>query len=225
MSGPQYLLWIDLETTGTDLAQDRILEIGAIVTDFDLNEQEHYHGIVRLAPDEPDALIADPVVRDMHTRNGLLDDCFTSPYAKPLHEHTAPLVELVAPYLNPKITLAGSGVSYFDRRFLDEGFPRLTERLNYWSVDFGVVRRFLRDIAGIEVTGRAPREKRHRALDDLEDHLAEARNIVGYLQMIRRLSTEPDSGQALADIAETLGRISEVLEANVSVTGFRVDTR
>ena len=225
MPGPQYLLWIDLETTGTDLAQDRILEIGAIVTDSDLNEEEHYHGIVRLTPDEPDATISDPVVRNMHTRNGLLDDCLTSPYAKPLHEHAAPLVELVTPYLNPKITLAGSGVSHFDRRFLDEWFPRLTERLNYWSVDVGVVRRFLRDIAGIEVTGRVPREKRHRALDDIEDHLAEARNISEYLQMLHRLSTEPYSARSLADIAGSLDTIAGVLEANVSVAGFRVDTR
>ena len=40
------LLWIDLEMTGLDVKKDRIIEVAAIVTDFDFNEIATYESVV-----------------------------------------------------------------------------------------------------------------------------------------------------------------------------------
>ena len=42
------LLWIDLEMTGLDPERDRILEVAAIATDWDLKELAQYEGIVKV---------------------------------------------------------------------------------------------------------------------------------------------------------------------------------
>jgi len=44
------LLWIDLEMTGLDPVKDRILEIAAIVTDWDLNELATYEAVKKVGP-------------------------------------------------------------------------------------------------------------------------------------------------------------------------------
>ena len=47
------LLWIDLEMTGLDPEKDRILEIGAIATDWEFNRIAEMTAVVKV----PDALI------------------------------------------------------------------------------------------------------------------------------------------------------------------------
>ena len=42
------LLWIDLEMTGLSPEEDRILEVAAIITDWDLEEKATYTGIVKV---------------------------------------------------------------------------------------------------------------------------------------------------------------------------------
>ena len=43
---PQNLIWIDLEMTGLDTFQDRVIEIATIVTDKDLNIIEEHINIM-----------------------------------------------------------------------------------------------------------------------------------------------------------------------------------
>src|SRR6185503_11913567 len=64
----QYVCHIDLETTGnTD--KYTIIEIGAVMTDRDLNELDH----MQITTHYPIDLVKflDPVVQEMHTKNGL----------------------------------------------------------------------------------------------------------------------------------------------------------
>ena len=42
------LLWVDLEMTGLDPAEDRICEVAAIATDMDLNEIARFEAIVKV---------------------------------------------------------------------------------------------------------------------------------------------------------------------------------
>jgi oligoribonuclease len=70
------LLWLDVETTGLDPNKDRLLEVAALVTDlatpFDI-EGEPVEGVFPVA--EEDAKKFDPFIIEMHTKNGLLDEC------------------------------------------------------------------------------------------------------------------------------------------------------
>ena len=42
------ILWMDLEMTGLDPIEDRILEVAVIATDWDFNEIATYEGIVKV---------------------------------------------------------------------------------------------------------------------------------------------------------------------------------
>ena len=42
------LLWVDLEMTGLDPAQDRILEVAAIVTDWNMEELGTFTAVVKV---------------------------------------------------------------------------------------------------------------------------------------------------------------------------------
>ena len=66
------LVWTDLEMTGLDPARDRIVEIATLVTDDELEVLAEGPDLVIATA--PEALAAmDDVVRQMHTRSGLLD--------------------------------------------------------------------------------------------------------------------------------------------------------
>ena len=46
----EHLLWVDLEMTGLDPVEDRILEVAAIVTDWDFKEIATYEAAVQVGP-------------------------------------------------------------------------------------------------------------------------------------------------------------------------------
>ena len=65
------LFWVDLETTGLDEKNGRVLEYAVVLTDLELNELASIEGIVKQDVDEATALM-DDYCRNMHTDNGLL---------------------------------------------------------------------------------------------------------------------------------------------------------
>ena len=66
------LVWIDCEMTGLDLGADALIEVAALVTDFDLNVLgEGVDIVVKPPPEALDQM--DDFVRNMHTVSGLLD--------------------------------------------------------------------------------------------------------------------------------------------------------
>ena len=44
---PTHVLWVDLEMTGVSPTEDYILEVAAIVTDWDFNEVASYEGVIK----------------------------------------------------------------------------------------------------------------------------------------------------------------------------------
>jgi len=205
-----YLLWLDLETTGLDLAQDRILEVGAILTDSDLREIASYHDVLHWPRETLDALITSDYVHEMHTDNGLLADCTAE--AATLPDVTSGLLQLLnyVPDRRP-ITLAGSGVSHFDLLWLRKWLPRVAEALTYYTVDIGVVRRYMRNVVGLPEPDREPLP--HRALQDARLHLAEARTYRDLLRESHDIANGREDGQveALQAIAENTREVAESL--------------
>ncbi|HUW00877.1 MAG TPA: exonuclease domain-containing protein [Acidimicrobiales bacterium] len=191
MPEAKHLLWFDLETTGTDEAEDKILEVGSILTGVDppFETLSEFSGVVHYPATV--AHLMNDFVLEMHTGNGLLEAVERSPLS--LVEVEAMLIEsvLVPNGAKPhRVLLAGSGVSHFDRRFVHRQMPTLEAWLQYPHLDVGVIRR------GLWLAGRGdlvPESgdgdlKNHRGLDDARMHLAEWR---AYAAMIDQFVHHP----------------------------------
>jgi|HubBroStandDraft_2_1064218.scaffolds.fasta_scaffold18594_6 oligoribonuclease len=173
----EFLLWMDLETTGTDEHKDEILEVACVLTDSNLAELSSYE--TTIWPDgwdHDDGLpeTIDSYVFQMHTKNGLWEDCAQQGITLAQAQHDIAIrLRLTG---RPQYVLAGSGVSHFDRRFLDAQMPLVTEWLKYYSIDVGVLRRTLRLIGCGDLVPDGPENKAHRAMADIRSHLDELRH-------------------------------------------------
>lgn len=162
--------WLDLETTGSDERQDKILEIGIAISGLDFHPVATFERVIGITQHARDAA---PVrVREMHDANGLWAEAMASTNEIDvvdrdcwawLRKHS-PIAQLI---------LAGSGVGHFDSRFLRQWMPATARCLTYWTMDVGVIRRFL-PLCGIDVPP-AEDGKPHRALADALHHMEEMR--------------------------------------------------
>lgn len=208
------LLWLDLETTGDQLPLDNIIEIGCVLTDFHLDPASYYHdcsftSLVRPDPAALGRMLINRTVRAMHEANGLVREIVDG-YAdlpKP-HEVAAQVVDWMVTIADDRqgqgntrrVILAGSGVSHFDRRFLDRYMPQLSRRLPYWCIDTGVLRRSLFVVLPASADAVAALHadrpaKPHRALPDAHrarDEMCEIRDVLRTDSFLLAHETAPD---------------------------------
>ena len=166
-------VWLDLETTGSSASFDIILEIGMVITDANL---EPLGTFSRVLHDDGTLAMADQVVRDMHAANGL-DQLIGDGISLEQAEEEA--IAFLKPFEKKHdFVLAGSGVSHFDRRFLDESMPRFVKWFRYYNIDVGVLRRSMKLIGREDLLMPfSQQQKTHRALDDARLHLEEMRHL------------------------------------------------
>ena len=126
------LLWIDLEMTGLDPERDRILEVAAIATDWDLEELAQYEGIVKV----DEKLIKERMVgefweKNRKSRDGLIEQ---NEHGKTAGKIEDELLGFVDEWFGKEIILAGNSI-HQDRKFIDREWPRLAKRLHYRMLD------------------------------------------------------------------------------------------
>jgi oligoribonuclease len=169
------LLWLDLETTGSDVDLDEIIEVACVLTDNQLNEVGMtFNRVASVSSKGVARMWANDAVFEMHDANGLLRDC-RSGFS--IQEIDRQLYEALSELPDAsRLTLAGSGVGHFDIKFVRAYMPLLAKRLEYYVIDVGVLRRTWRLWHGEDLTDVNTR-KTHRALDDVFCHLEEARKF------------------------------------------------
>ena len=181
------ILWIDLETTGSD-DDDKIIEVGAILTDRDLNEISYFESVIspKDALEQEESYIRmakNDIVLNMHTNSGLMYD-FLAGQGLPIDEAEDAMLDWLSENGakdSQHIPLAGSGVGHFDRKYIRRYWPRLDKKLTYWVYDVGVLRRVF-ELAGLEWISE---QKTHRALDDITFHLDEMRYCINKLKGLK----------------------------------------
>jgi oligoribonuclease len=166
------LVWIDCEMTGLDYVADALIEIAAIVTDFDLNVLGEGVDLVIKPPAEALAQM-DDFVRTMHEKSGLLkelDDGITLADAE----------QQVLAYLRLHCTegsrppLAGNTVGT-DRAFLARDMKVLDEFLHYRIVDVSSIKELSRRWFPRAYYAAPPKRGNHRALADILESIEELR--------------------------------------------------
>ena len=174
-------LWIDLETTGLDPDNDRILEVGWMLSEDVVRVTEPQSVII--TPDKIawELMQQDLFVQTMHTENDLLKDMesFGTIMAEDAEDQ---ILEELVPYSEEIIILAGASV-HFDRGFIRNWMPRLDRRLLHRHMDVSTLRMFFDD-ARFHSYGEKTRPTVHRALQDVEDAYG---LYTRYLELVQEL--------------------------------------
>ena len=169
---PTRLLWLDLEMTGLNPREQRIIEVAGFVTDFAFEQSgEQFESLVH-QPDEVLDNADDWVKENMPaqleaSRTSDRDEASVeSDFAAFIEEH----------FQGEPAVLAGNSI-HQDRKFIDEWWPEVARLLHYRMVD----------VSGLKVihhgrTGeKFPKTEQHRALGDVEASVEELKWVLDRL--------------------------------------------
>jgi oligoribonuclease len=163
------LIWIDLEMTGLDPEQDRIIEIATLVTDADLNILAE--GPV-FAVHQSDAQLAlmDEWNVNTHTNSGLVERVKASQVDDRAAEQAT--IEFLKKWVPENSSpICGNSIGQ-DRRFLFKYMPELEAYFHYRYLDVST----LKELARRWKPGILPGFKKqgtHQAMDDIRESVAE----------------------------------------------------
>jgi oligoribonuclease len=164
---------MDLEMTGLDPRSHVIVEIATLITDDELQLVAEGPDLVIHQP--PEALAAmEPVVRDMHTRSGLLEAIGASTVT--LEQAGQATLDFLRQHIPEPHTvpLCGNSIGT-DRRFLAAYLPAIEDHLHYRSVDVSTIKELARRWYPGLTDGAPKKATSHRALDDIRESVDELR--------------------------------------------------
>ena len=135
------LVWIDCEMTGLDIERDALIEIACVVTDSELNMLDGGIDLIIKPPAEALDQMSD-VVRDMHTKSGLLADLAGG---MTLAEASDAVLAYVKHHVREarKVPLCGNSIAT-DRWFIARDMPELDNWLHYRMIDVSSVKELAR---------------------------------------------------------------------------------
>jgi oligoribonuclease len=169
MKNNQNLIWIDLEMTGLDPEQDRIIEIATVVTDAQLT-------ILAVGPvmaiSQPKSLIdgMDSWNTKQHNQSGLVQRVFDSTISESLAEQQT--LEFLKHHVDKgKSPMCGNSICQ-DRRFLYKYMPQLAAFFHYRNLDVSTLKELAIRWHPTLISGIV-KESKHLALDDIKDSIAE----------------------------------------------------
>ena len=166
------LVWIDCEMTGLDLGADALIEVAALVTDFELNVLGEGVDVV-IKPSQEAVEQMDDFVRNMHTVSGLLEELDNG---VTLHEAEEQVLSYIRQHCpeGSRPPLAGNSVAT-DRAFLDRDMPELGSFLHYRIVDVSSIKELARRWYPRAYFNSPPKAGGHRALADIQESIEELR--------------------------------------------------
>lgn len=166
------LVWIDLEMTGLDPAKCTVLEIGAIVTDGELDVVAEGPSFA-IHHSEKILRGMEPWSKHHHKKSGLTGECRASRVSMRKAEDET-LAFLKKHCVERTAPLCGNTV-WQDRRFLVKYMPRLERFLHYRVVDVSSVKELVS--RWYPEDHKMPRQKNqsHRVMDDIRESIEEMR--------------------------------------------------
>jgi oligoribonuclease len=190
------LVWIDCEMTGLDIKQDALIEIACVVTDSELNLLDSGIDLIIKPPAEAVDQMGD-VVRDMHTKSGLLDELVNG---MPLADAAVAVLTYVKHHVPEarKAPLCGNSIAT-DRWFVARDMPDLDNWLHYRMIDVSSVKELARRWYPRAYFASPDKHGGHRALADITESVRE-------LQYYRAAVFVPQPGPDSATAREIAAR-------------------
>jgi oligoribonuclease len=186
------IVWIDCEMTGLSLTNDALIEVAALVTDYELNQLGDGIDLVIKPPSEALEQM-DDFVRDMHTSSGLLEELSTGITMAEAEAQVLAYVRAWAPEA-AKAPLGGNTVGT-DRGFLARDMPELESHLHYRIIDVSSIKELALRWFPRAFFNSPKKAGGHRALADIRESIAELRY---YREAIFVAQPGPDSETAKA---------------------------
>src|SRR5262245_55286675 len=165
------LIWIDLEMTGLNPDQDRIIEIATIVTDAQLNVVAEVHVF---AIYQPETILSAMNLwnNQQHGRSGLIERVKNSRITE--EEAQAETIEFLMQHVPPgKSPMCGNTICQ-DRRFLYRSMPKLEQYFHYRNLDVSSIKILAHHWSPHLLQG-LKKEARHLAKEDIYDSIVELR--------------------------------------------------
>ena len=165
------ILWVDLEMTGLDPIEDRILEVAAIVTDWDFKEIAIYEGVVKVGPrlvERRMKVAKDFWDANIEARDGLLAQNLEKGRSGRVIENE--LLKFIDTHFDKgtPVLLAGNSI-HQDRRFIANEWTRLDIRLHYRMLDVSAWKVVFEG----KFKKRFAKPEEHRALGDIRGSIME----------------------------------------------------
>lgn len=177
MAKKKLLLWVDLEMSGLDEKTDKILELAAIITDYEFNEIAQKHFVVY----QPDTVLdtMNEWCKEHHGKSGLTDLVKTG---TPLETVQTEMTDFVKEHFGGKqgkdgAVLAGNSI-HNDRRFIDAQMPELAKVLNYRMIDVSSFKEVFRERYQIKYE----KKNAHRAIGDIQESIAELKHYLSFVK-------------------------------------------
>jgi len=162
------LLWMDLEMTGLDPIEDRILEVAVIATDWEFNEIATYTAVIKVGPN----LVKTRMVGEFWEKFPQVRDALIAQNLDGKNGRTVEneLIEFIDKHFEPgtRTLLAGNSI-HQDRKFIDNEWPRLNERLHYRMLDVSA----WKVVFDGKYKKRFAKPEAHSALEDIRGSIEE----------------------------------------------------
>ena len=193
------LVWVDCEMTGLSLQDDALIEIAALVTDYDLNVLGEGVDLV-IKPPQAALEQMNEVVTDMHTTSGLLEELDSGLSVREAEEQVLEYVRHFVPEPR-KAPLAGNSIGT-DRGFIARDMVELENWLHYRVVDVSSIKELARHWFPRAYFAAPEKGGAHRALADIRESIDELRY---YRRAVFTPEPGVDSDTARAISAEITG--------------------
>ena len=167
---PKHILWLDMEMTGLDVSKDLVLEIAAIVTDWDFNEIATFEGVVKnKTSDLMRRIKANSVFWDANTdsRDALLKQNSSGKTIKQVQDEILAFIDRHFKTGEP-VLMAGNSI-HMDRRFIVKYLPKFDTKLHYRMLDVSAWKVVFDGKYKIKFA----KPDAHRALDDIRGSIIE----------------------------------------------------
>ena len=165
------LVWLDMEMTGLDPENDRIIEVAVVVTDSELNILGE--GPVFAIHQSDEALDGmDAWNKGTHGRSGLIERVKASTVTEAQAE-TA-LIEFLKAYVPAgKSPMCGNSICQ-DRRFMARGMPKLEAFFHYRNLDVSTLKELCKRWKP-ELASGFKKHQKHTAMADIIESIEELR--------------------------------------------------
>ncbi|HWV26059.1 MAG TPA: oligoribonuclease [Aeromicrobium sp.] len=196
------LVWIDCEMTGLSLEHDALIEVAALVTDYELNVLGDGVDLV-IKPPQAALDQMNDFVTTMHTTSGLITELADGLTLREAEEQVLDYVRTYAK--EPRKALMAGNTIGTDRMFLMRDMPELEGWLHYRVIDVSSIKELARHWFPRAYFAAPEKAGNHRALADISESIEELRY---YRRAVFRDEPGLDSDTARAIAAEVRGSLT-----------------